>query len=135
MSLGRHAAGGAERQSLEVLSPQQPECLMPHYPPEPAGKRGGLGETGQPEPGSHEGLLHHVLRLVEVAQQGQRIAEGHVLITLGHLCEGVEVTLPGPANQLLELHAILSAIKCQTSPATFEQLALPAGTGPSCEPD
>jgi hypothetical protein len=45
-----------------------------------------------------------VLGLLEVAEQGQRIAEGHVLEAPGDLREGVQVALLGLPDQRVEIH-------------------------------
>ena len=77
---------------------------MPHDTPEPAGEGSGIGEAAQPEPGGHEGLLHDVLGVLQVAHEGQRIAEGHVLEAPRELAERVEVAVLRLPGQRFEVH-------------------------------
>lgn len=74
-----------------------------------------------PEPGGNEGFLDDVFRLLEVPHDGQRIAEGHVLEASGYFRERVQVALLGPADQLLQVHAVPLANRCHGRPVTFRQ--------------
>jgi hypothetical protein len=75
--------------------------------PEPAREGSRIGEAAQPEPGGDERLLDHVLRLLEIAQQGHGIAEGHVLEAPRDFRERLQVSLLGPLDQPLHVHGCL----------------------------
>lgn len=89
--VGRHRVGAGQRHGLQMLAPEYPVSAVPHDAPEPAGERRRLGEGRQRVPGRHECFLDDVFRLAEVADEGQRVAEGHVLEAPGELGKGVEI--------------------------------------------
>ena len=95
---------GVERQRVPVLLPEEPVGLVADDAAEPAGERGRVGQGPQPEPRGDEGLLDDVLRLLQVTQEGQGVAEGHLLKASRHLRERVQVSLPRPPDQRLQVH-------------------------------
>ena len=80
---------------------EEPVGLVADDAPEPARERGRIGQGPQAEPRGDEGLLDDVLRLLEIAQKGQGVAEGHLLKASRHLRERLEVPFPGPPDQPL----------------------------------
>ena len=90
----RTPVGLQEGPGLRWLSPELAMGLMPDDAPEPAREGGGVLERGQGEPGGDEGFLHDVLGVLQVAHEGQGVAEGHVLEAPGELRKRVQVAVP-----------------------------------------
>ena len=124
----RHRLGRGQRQGLQVLASQHPMRTVTHDAPKPAGERGRIGQGGQRIPGRHEGLLNDVFRLPQVADERQRVAEGHVLEAPDDLAERVEIATRRRAHRRLQLHRALLANKCRDRPAGF---TAPGASGPA----
>jgi hypothetical protein len=92
-----------------VLLPEEPVGLVADDAAEPAGERGRVRQGPQAEPRGDERLLDNVLRLLQVTQEGQGIAEGHLLKAPRHLRERLQVPFPGPPDQPLQVHWPLHA--------------------------
>jgi hypothetical protein len=74
---------------------------------EPAGECGRVGQGSQAEPRGDEGLLDDVLCQLQVTQECQGVAEGHLLKAPRYLRERVQVALPRPPDQRLQVHRLL----------------------------
>jgi hypothetical protein len=69
----------------------------------------GLGGTEA----RHRYRLNHVFRLPQVADEGQRVAEGHVLEAPGEVGEGVEIASCRGPHQRFRFIALLLDNKCR----------------------
>ena len=107
-----HGVRDGQRQGFQVLASQHPVSAVPHDAPQPAGERGRVGEAGQRIPGGDERLLDDVLRLPEVPDERQRVAEGHVLEAPGDLGERVEVALRRRPHRRFQVHRPSLTSKC-----------------------
>jgi hypothetical protein len=132
--VGGHAESGLEGQGCLRSPPEGAVRLMAHDASEPAGEGGRIGEAAQPEPGGDEGLLDHVLRRLEIAQQGHGIAEGHVLEAPRDLRERVEVSLLGPLDQALHVHGVSPAIGASSGHRPLVARARSTGPRPRSGP-
>src|SRR5215510_381877 len=112
-----------------MLAPQHAVSAVPHDAPEPAGERRRVGQGRQRVPGRHERFLDDVFRLTEVADEGQRITEGHVLEAPGELGEGVEIASSRRPDRALQLHRSLLANKCRDRPIGFTRPDAPGPPG------
>ncbi len=87
---------------------------------EPSWKGRRLGQRGQRLPGGDEGLLNHVLRLLEITHQRQRRAERELLETPRQFDERLGVAAARQPHQLLVFHDhALSPSRCQDWLSTF----------------
>jgi hypothetical protein len=104
-----------------VLLSEKPVGLVADDAAEPAGECGRVGQGPQAEPRGDEGLLDDVLRLVQVTQERQGVAEGHLLKAPRQLRERVQVTLPRPPDEPLQVHSGSSIHRCQWAGNAFER--------------
>jgi NAD(P)-dependent dehydrogenase (short-subunit alcohol dehydrogenase family) len=77
---------------------------MPHDAPQPGRKCRRIGKARQRRPRRHKGLLHHVLGLLEIADQSQRRAEREVLKPPRQVHKGLDVATACQAHQMFVFH-------------------------------
>ena len=87
-----------------MAPPQHPIGLVPHDAAQPGGKGRRLGELRQCRPGGEKCLLDDVLGLLQIVDQGQRRAEGKVLIAVGQFYEGFDIARLGAVAERFEIH-------------------------------
>src|SRR5262249_23052925 len=84
------------------------------------GERGRLGQGREGIPGGNKGLLDHVLGLLEVPDERERVTKRHVLEPPGDLGERVQVAARCPPYRRFHVHGWPSAYRCQDRGASFE---------------
>ena len=87
-----------------MAPPQYPIGLVPHDAAQPGGKGRRLGKFRQRRPGGKKCLLDDVLGLLQIVDQGQRRAEGEVLVAAGQLHKGFDIARLGAVHERFEIH-------------------------------
>ena len=77
---------------------------MPHDAAQPTWKCRRIGEPRQRRPRRHESLLHHVLRVLEIADHSQRRAEREVLKPPRQVHKRLDIANACPAHQMFVVH-------------------------------
>ena len=119
--VGGHGVGRAQRQRFEMLASQHPVSSVPHDPTEPAGERGRVGQARQGVPGRDERFLDDVFGLAEVANERERVAEGHVLEAADDLGEGVEIASGCGPNRSFQVHRPSSPVGARIGPSALQR--------------
>src|SRR6266566_4132748 len=117
-----------------MLASQHPVRTVPNDPSEPTGERGRVVEGRQGVPGGDERFLDDVFGLAEVADERQRVAEGHVLEAPDDLVEGVEIASCRGPNRGFQVHRPSSPVsagirRSALRDATLLDLSLLQGQG------
>lgn len=102
--VGRLRTGSSvERDRSERSAPRQAITVLEDDPPQPAREGCRQTERAQVAIRLDERLLRGILRQMKIAQDGVRVAEGHVLETSHDLAVGVQVALLRVLNQCSQL--------------------------------
>ena len=105
--LGRLERGDRRRRPPPGLAPCV-QAAVGGDPVQPGPQRGPAFETGQAAPGREQGLLHHVLGILNRAEHPVAVNLQLAPVWLGELAEGLPIAGPGPGHGLLAHGLILT---------------------------
>ncbi len=100
--VGRRRLRRAQRHRARFLAPQKVHTAVACDLIEPAGELIGVAQLLELPPGADEGLLSHILGVVEITQQRVGRPVDGILEPLDQLAEGPQVAAPGPFDKLLQ---------------------------------